>query len=403
MIEDLGLASEVIGASSSSTSRYIWYNGALQALKVTSPLILKSLPQLIMEPFRKQRNYETEGDESIYDFVNRRFGPFFANVLFDAMVTGIYCGDVKQLSMRSCFHKLVEMEARSGSVVKGMIDSMRSTSDVGDLSDGMKKVMSSSSISFKGGMETLIDALAGRLYNDEQTNIYINHHVSAIRKMEGSNKLVVDVVDKSSTTSDSFPAEYDHVFSTLPAYALARIIKNVPNLADASATLKSLPHVNVAVINLGYNTAVVPLEAFGFLAPSCERAGFAGVVLDSKTFPQQSAMTPDESRLTVMMGGAHDPLVSSLPEGDIVEKATEAVRATLGISHAPDSVVVSVAKKCIPQYPVGHHSAMEEMKGAVARELPSLTVGGTAVNGVSLINCIVSGKTTAENFVTKLL
>ncbi len=26
---------------------------------------------------------------------------------------------------------------------------------------------------------------------------------------------------------------------------------------------------------------------FGFLAPSCERASFAGVVLDSKAFPQQ--------------------------------------------------------------------------------------------------------------------
>ena len=43
-----------------------------------------------------------------------------ANLLIDPMVRGIYAGNVKQLSVKSCFRALYDLEQNHGSIVKGM-------------------------------------------------------------------------------------------------------------------------------------------------------------------------------------------------------------------------------------------------------------------------------------------
>jgi len=61
-----------------------------------------------------------EDDESIHSLVTRRFGQEFADNLFDPMCHGIYAGDVKQLSVRSCFPSLYWAERDHGSILRGL-------------------------------------------------------------------------------------------------------------------------------------------------------------------------------------------------------------------------------------------------------------------------------------------
>ena len=45
-------------------------------------------------------------EESVFDFVSRRIGDEAARVLVDAMVSGIYAGDVRSLSLPATFPKM---------------------------------------------------------------------------------------------------------------------------------------------------------------------------------------------------------------------------------------------------------------------------------------------------------
>lgn len=104
-------------------------------------------------------------DESIHDFIVRRFNASVADRLIDPMASGIFGGDIRKLSIRCCFPILVEMEQQYGSIVRGMLLPKFSKPPKDTLLDGSEKSEfvrrneRSVSISFRNGMYTLIDAL----------------------------------------------------------------------------------------------------------------------------------------------------------------------------------------------------------------------------------------------------
>lgn len=129
---------------------------------------------------------EDTRDESVYDFMYAQFGPFVTNVLLDAAFSGIYAGDLRQMSARTLLPSLWELREAGkwwgnsrGSVAVGKLRSVvkkfRSSSiethqqDSGPvtntslspftsletLSSFVKRCMNSSSVSFVDGMSAL--------------------------------------------------------------------------------------------------------------------------------------------------------------------------------------------------------------------------------------------------------
>lgn len=102
-------------------------------------------------------------DESIYDFAARRFSPLVAERLLDPVASGIFGGDIRRLSVRSCFQMLYDMERSSGSVVRGMLFGSSAASDAlldgSTKSDFVRTHERAMSVSFQHGMSTLIRAL----------------------------------------------------------------------------------------------------------------------------------------------------------------------------------------------------------------------------------------------------
>ena len=85
---------------------------------LTHPLIAPKLPRAGLDLFKGSTKQE---DESIQDFVTRRFGKGFSDDLISAMVHGIYAGDVSKLSVRSTFGMLYHLEKDYGSVAVGLL------------------------------------------------------------------------------------------------------------------------------------------------------------------------------------------------------------------------------------------------------------------------------------------
>ena len=62
-------------------------------------------------------------EESLYDFAARRFGGEFAERVIEPMAAGIFMGDARRLTAEGAFPRLVDMEARFGSITRAVLAS----------------------------------------------------------------------------------------------------------------------------------------------------------------------------------------------------------------------------------------------------------------------------------------
>lgn len=169
LIKDLGLENQMCCSSKDANARFILQNNHVRKIPNTlmeflqwrdSKLFFKAL---LKEPFVPPTQ---ASDESIYDFIARRLDPEIAERFLDPMVSGIYGGDIRKLSLRACFQVLWEAEQEYGSLVKAMLQRPRRPDT---MIDGTKKsafVLENEnhiSVSFKNGMETLTQALVDQL------------------------------------------------------------------------------------------------------------------------------------------------------------------------------------------------------------------------------------------------
>ena len=74
---------------------------------------------------------KVDGDQSLGKFVRRRFGEEFVQSLIEPLLSGVYSGDIDELSLQSTLPSLLRYEQQRGSVIRGMRHEMKS-SEPGD-------------------------------------------------------------------------------------------------------------------------------------------------------------------------------------------------------------------------------------------------------------------------------
>jgi len=120
-----GLEGALVKADDAAADRFIVRDSKLRRV-ATSPLsfmLSDILPlggrlRLLGEPFAASR---PDHDETVFDFASRRIGRQAAEVLVDAMVTGVFAGDSRKLSLAATFPKMAAVEAEHGSLTRALI------------------------------------------------------------------------------------------------------------------------------------------------------------------------------------------------------------------------------------------------------------------------------------------
>lgn len=366
LIEELNLQDQVIKGDPLANKRYLYTQQQLRQLPsnffsmLFSPLGRGILPALYRDWRTTSGNFE---DESIYDFMVRRFSKELAEQFMDPLVSGIYAGDIHQLSLRSCFPQLHEWEQYYGSVVRGAI------------SDRKKTML----FSFQKGMETLPLCLEKRLLAE----IQLNSEAVGLDFIENGVKVML---------ADGGLLHADHLYSTISAEALAPLIK--PHHTELSQTLAGISSTSVAVVNMGYKKRVLQKSGFGYLVPSREKENILGVVWDSCVFPQQNRQE-EETRLTVMLGGAHMSHFHQRTKDEFLQIALKALDHHLQIDLEPEMALVNIAASAIPQYTVGHEKRVSSIKKEMLHLSSNATLLGSSYCGVSVNDCIAQAETAA--------
>lgn len=322
LIRELGLEDQILYASKSAKNRYLLHQGQLKK-PFSWPLFKRVLPALFHDLFAGPSGLE---DESVHAFFSRRFSPFVADQFIDPLMKGIYAGDSRQLSIKAAFPEIKDRSLILQSLFKKK-----------------KKGI----VTLKGGMEELTKKLGDLLKDNIQFGV----------KPVGG--------------------DFEHVISTVPAYALAEFFPGT----RFQELLQQIPFSTVGVVHLGYHQRVHPYEGFGYLVPSSEKEKVLGVIFDSSVFPEQN-LTSEATRLTVMIQGDHQ---------NLEEIAKEAVKRHLGLAAKPDICYSYTAKRAIPQYPVGFLSLLKQINKE-KENYPHLYLLGTSFHGVSVNKAIGAAK-----------
>lgn len=131
-----------------------------------SPLRKDIIPSMWRD-IRGGHSLEGEDDESIESFIARRFSQNFADNLVDPMISGIYAGDIRRLSVRAVFPLLKRLEDEHGSVFRGAIteafQGAAASSSGAPTSDFVRASKKAASVSFAQGMESFPRALAAAI------------------------------------------------------------------------------------------------------------------------------------------------------------------------------------------------------------------------------------------------
>ncbi|XP_035168832.1 protoporphyrinogen oxidase-like, partial [Oxyura jamaicensis] len=254
-VSELGLESEVLpvpGDHPASRHRFLYAAGALHKLPSGLGGLLRPVP-----PFSRALLWSglrdllapagKEPDESVHAFARRRFGREVADIAVDSLCRGVFAGDCRELSVRSCFPALFHAERRRRSVLLGL--ALGPGQERGAESGLSQRARAErwSQWSLRRGMESLPEALAAFL---RPRGVELRCHAplrSLRRHHDGRWQLTL--ADGTVTA--------DHVISALPAAALAEVL---PAEAEPLAReLRRIPTVAVAVVNLQYEGVTLPV------------------------------------------------------------------------------------------------------------------------------------------------
>src|SRR5262245_2243493 len=377
LCQDLGLGERLIAASEASRkNRYLFLNGKLRALPgslrsfITSPVLSwRAKISILTERYRK-RPPDVPGDESVAEFARRRAGREVADVLADAMVTGIHAGDPELLSMAATFPRVAQFEREHDSVLRGFAAARRKRRQ--EAKARGETPQPTQLWSFREGLHVLVDALRDRLGPALVSGI-------AVRRLGRSSTGWLVRADGRDAW------EGDAVVLTAQAGEQATLVEKLdPELATE---MRSIPYNRIAVVAVGYRQADVHarnLDGFGYIAPQNTRRDVLGVQWCSSIFPGRA---PDGMVLCrALCGGWHRGEIVDWPDDRLVAAVRAELRLALGVTAEPTFVHVVRWPAAIPQYMVGHLDRVKRIEARVAA-IPGLFVGGNAYHGVAMNDC----------------
>jgi len=361
LIRELGLANDVIGSNDHLRVTYIRKHGRLVPIPdglmmmvptkvmplVATPLLSWSTKvrmgiELVLPPKARAE------DQSVADFVRDHYGQEAVDYLAEPLLSGIYGGDPRELSVRSVLPRFAEMANRYGSLTRGVLAQKKSNGTPGPLFR-----------SLKGGLQQLVSALSGcaEVIQGRAETIETGRVRVSGDWIEGSHIVLACEAHSAATLAGGRIAE---LLGTV-GYTSSSIVVFVFDARDFST----------------------PPAGFGFLIPKKERRTLVACTWVGTKFPHRVP----EGKIVARC------FVSGLDaEEDIVLRELQEIG---GFRAQPKFTRVYRWPRAMAQYPVGHAERMRELASLVAAR-SGLHLAGNAYDGIGIPDCIRLGKAVAE-------
>ena len=391
LVRSLGLESHLLPSNDAARRRYVVRRGRLMEVPtsigafVATPLLsARAKLRVAFEPFARRR---LEADESIHDFASRRIGEEAASILVDSMVSGVFAGDARALSLRACFPKMWQLEEEYGGLFRALL-ATRGARRKGDAVGAPAGRLTS----FTGGMSDLTDALTRELGPAIRTSTAA---LSLRKRTPIVLGAVTPFVHPYAVSIEGGVIDADAVVLSGPASESATILQGLDPVLGA--LLHDIPTASLAVICLGYDSTTIAsqcaLDGFGFLVPRNEGLRILGALWETSIYRHRAPA--NKTLLRVMIGGARDREAASLGDADLLRIVRNDIERTMGVRAAPEFVRIVRHARGIPQYVQGHLGRMHRIE-TLLKAHPGLYLAGNSYRGVSINSCVAEAEGIAE-------
>lgn len=390
LAREIGIGDEIVSATAQKLPTMIFSGGRLHPLPEglelmaptrIAPLLASRLLstsgklRMMMEPFVPTRRDGHE--ESIAEFVGRRFGREALDKIAGPLLAGIHAGDPARLSMTGTFPRLPEMERAHGSIARA-IQKARSARRSG----GPEARKGPPFLSFKRGLSTLVERLASSI---ESVSLETGRGVRALSRPAGKFRL--DLTDGSSWEADA-------CLLCLPGEPARRVLEGLD--AEASKLAGQVRYVSTAAAYLGYGPPEGGFElppSTGFLIVPGEHPSIFGCTFVTNKFPGRAPQ--GKFLIRTFFGGDLRPRAMELADDRMIAEARELLAKVIGLRQEPLFTRVQRWPRSNPQYEVGHAAGVRKLLARLEAH-PGLVLTGSGFLGVGVPDGVALGRAAAE-------
>ena len=308
-----------------------------------------------------KKPYPGNEDMSIDAFFRYHLGDELVNLLIEPLLSGIYGGDLKRLSLLGTFPEFRQLEQKHGNLVKGMMAMQSMRKQSGAATEGQFAQLT-------GGLESLVDALV------EQMPKNVSLHLS-------TEVLSASYTDRHYVVQTHAGTDpYDRLVITTPP-------KSYENFFVGDTNFEDLRHMEqsscaIVIMSLPKSAFTKPLQGTGFVITRSTKTPLTACTYISSKWPQTTPQ--DKVVLRVFLGKPTDTTVDTHSEEELSELALSEIRKILGFTGNPEWMEVVRLQKSMPQYEVGHKKRVDTLMKHVAEYYPGLALIGTPFKGVGM-------------------
>ena len=386
LCEELGIADQFIGTNPKVRRSFVIRNGTLHPVPegfymmapgsfkpfLKTPLFSwRGKLRMALDLFIPRRERDT--DEAVAHFVRRRLGTEAFTRMAQPMIGGIYTSDAENLSLQATFPRFLEMEKAHGSIIKALRAQKKQAAQTSRDTSGPRYSLF---LSFKSGMQTLIDTLTQAVSESIRLDAKVEHiHQTSDNKWQ-----------VSLANGETLNAEL--LCIALPAPQAAALIESVSS--PLTTKLNAIPYASSATVNLAFRRADIThaLDGMGFVVPATENLSLIGCSFSSVKF--EGRAPTDHVLLRAFVG---EP-TSKKSETELIELCQADLTPLLGLKNAPQFTMVSKHSQAMAQYQVGHQDVVSSIEQFTS-ELRGLALAGNGYHGVGIPDCIRSGEEAA--------
>jgi len=307
-------------------------------------------------------------EESVAQFVTRRFGREAYDWLVEPLLSGIFAGDGDALSLPATFPQLAETEERHRSVLWSMLKSR--------LARRRPAAPPLGFVTPAAGLVELVDALDQRLAPE---SVWLDAPVVALQALPAGYRIEV---------ADGRQVEASSVILALPAFQAAALLESSDEaLAGA---LREIPFVSTATVSVAFAGSTVPrpLSGSGYVSPRAEGGSVVACTWTSNKFPER--VPHGGVLIRYFLGRAGREEVVRATDDALRRLVRAELAAVHGITAEPLFWRISRWPQALPQYTVGHRDRLDRI-GIQLSRLPGLYLAGASYRGVGIPDCIASG------------
>lgn len=396
LASDLGIADRIVCVNAKNRGAFVVNSGVMRPLPagfvmlapssiksfLASPLLsaagkLRALLDLAL-PARR-----SDEEESLAQFVRRRFGDEVLDRLAQPLVAGIYVGNAEKLSANSVAARFVEMERTTGSVITALRSERLKAADTKlDSANAESGARYSLFASFDRGMQVVVDALVDAL-KMSGVDMRLSTKVVSVNKGDDGRFVINAGMGIEQLSADEL------VVATGPQ-AAARLTASLSSAL--SDTLAQIEAASSAVINFVFNRADVghKLDAFGAVVPVAEmrKYKFSSLALSFASVKFERA--PDDKVIVrAFVGGMSDKNILGSDDAKLIELVLGDLRRLIHLTGMPLYARVHRWSESMPQYEVGHSARVSLLEGDTS--VTGLHLAGAYLHGVGLPDCVASG------------